>query len=80
MDYFNYYFRRGDVQFYISIVIVVAVAVLLFLLLRFICCWYFKINARIKLLEKQNSLLEEVISRLDRVERAAGSTQHTQQP
>ena len=42
-------------------VLSLAAAVLLFLLFRFILCWYFKINRRVSLLEEQNRKLGEII-------------------
>ena len=42
-------------------VLSLAAAVLLFLLFRFIGCWYFKINRRVNLLEEQNRKLDEII-------------------
>ncbi len=48
-------------------VVVVLVGLLLFLLLRFVMCWYWKINRRIALLEKQNSLLESQLETLSRI-------------
>lgn len=68
MDYFRYYLYQNDVSLYVVIALIIAVLVLLFLLLRFIWCWYFKINARVRLLERQNALLEEINAKLDRLD------------
>lgn len=50
-----------------AVVVVLVGLLLLFLLLRFVMCWYWKINRRIALLEKQNSLLESQLETLSRI-------------
>jgi hypothetical protein len=47
-----------------TIVIVLIIAVVLFFVLRELNCWYWKINKRVDLLEKQNSLLEKILTQL----------------
>jgi|GEM_PF-1492783 len=45
-----------------TILIAVIVLVLVFLLLREVNCWYWKINERIELMEVQNDLLRNLLS------------------
>jgi hypothetical protein len=47
------------------IIISVAAGLILIIILREVCCWYFKINERIKLMTEQNKLLTEIRDRLD---------------
>jgi len=49
-----------------GLVLAFIVLVVFFLLLREFWCWYWKINLRVNLLTKQNTLLEEVASALCR--------------
>ena len=45
-----------------AILITIVVLVLVFLLLREVNCWYWKINKRIELMEVQNDLLRSLLS------------------
>ncbi len=45
-----------------SIIFLIIVVLIIFLLLREVNCWYWKINKRISLLEEQNQLLKMFIS------------------
>jgi hypothetical protein len=42
-------------------IIVLFVMIMVFLLLREVNCWYWKINKRVELMEEQNELLRELI-------------------
>ena len=53
-----------DTEFYMLVCLWVAIFIIAFLLLRVFFCWYWKINKRIDLLEKQNELLEEILMQL----------------
>lgn len=53
-----------DTEFYMLVCLWVAIFIIAFLLLRVFFCWYWKINKRIALLEKQNELLEEILTQL----------------
>ena len=44
-----------------TIIIALLIAIVLFLLLREVNCWYFKINKRIELMEETNELLRLLI-------------------
>jgi hypothetical protein len=44
------------------IIIVVIVFIVIFLILREVNCWYWKINERISLMNEQNDLLRKLIS------------------
>ena len=46
------------------VAVIVAICVVIFLILRAFFCWYWKINKRVDLLEKQNALLEEILAQL----------------
>lgn len=43
------------------IAVYVLIAIILFLVLREVACWYWKINERKALMEEQNELLKELI-------------------
>lgn len=45
----------------IILAISIVVGILLFLLLRELVCWYWKINLRIELAEEQNLLLKQLV-------------------
>ncbi|HNX54847.1 MAG TPA: hypothetical protein PKO30_04640 [Prolixibacteraceae bacterium] len=45
----------------ITIIIYIVLAIALFLILREVACWYWKINERKALMEEQNELLKELI-------------------
>lgn len=45
----------------ITIIIYIVLAIVLFLILREVACWYWKINERKNLMEEQNELLKELI-------------------
>lgn len=52
----------SDTEFYMFVAMIVAICVVIFLILRVFFCWYWKINRRVDLLEKQNALLEEILA------------------
>lgn len=54
-----------------TLVIGIIVFILLFLLLREVNMWYWKINERISLMQEQNNLLRKLISQSDSPEKAA---------
>lgn len=45
----------------VILAISIVVGILLFLLLRELVCWYWKINLRIELAEEQNLLLKQLV-------------------
>lgn len=45
----------------ITIIICLILAIVLFLILREVACWYWKINERKALMDEQNKLLKELI-------------------
>jgi len=45
-------------------ILVIVGAIVLFLFLREVTCWYFKINKRQELMEYQNELLESIYKQL----------------
>ena len=49
---------------FVLAIIVLVVAFVLFLILRELNCWYWKINQRISLMEEQNLLLKKIFSNL----------------
>ncbi len=49
----------------ILIVALSAIVILVFLLLREVACWYWKINERINLQSKQLAILEKLAEKLD---------------
>jgi hypothetical protein len=49
----------ADVVGYIVLALIILIA--LFLILREVNCWYWKINRRIDLMEEQNNLLKKVL-------------------
>ena len=51
-------------EFYMFVAMIVVICVVIFLILRAFFCWYWKINRRVDLLEKQNALLEEILAQL----------------
>jgi len=48
----------------IPILIILGVAILVFILIREIVMWYYKINERIKLMEETNILLRKILMKL----------------
>ncbi len=52
---------------YVGFVIILLLAFGIFLLLREFNYWYYKINARLKLMEEQNGQLNKVIEQLERL-------------
>ena len=54
----------SNAEFYMFVAVIVAICVVIFLILRVFFCWYWKINRRVDLLEKQNALLEEILAQL----------------
>lgn len=50
-----------------AFVILLLIAFGIFLLLREFNCWYYKINARLKLMEEQNAQLNKVIAQLEKL-------------
>jgi len=47
-----------------SVLITLLIIIVIFLILREIVCWYWKINRIVDLQEKQNILLEKLVARL----------------
>ena len=56
--------KMSNAEFYMFVAVIVAICVVIFLILRAFFCWYWKINKRVDLLEKQNALLEEILAQL----------------
>lgn len=54
-------------NFFLAFLLLVVVSILLFLLFRELFCWYWKINKRISMTEKQIVLLEKILSHLKSV-------------
>lgn len=54
----------SNAEFYMFVAMIVVICVVIFLILRVFFCWYWKINRRVDLLEKQNALLEEILAQL----------------
>lgn len=54
----------GDSEFYLMVFICIVAFILIFLLLRLVFCWYWKINYRVKLMEEQNEKLDKIIELL----------------
>lgn len=58
-------------------VLVLLIALGIFLLLRALMCWYWKIGRRIELLEEQNTLLEKQLKVLEAIrDRDSGVEPH----
>ncbi len=57
----------GPVEFFRFFIFFVIISILLFLLFREIFCWYWKINKRISMAEKQIVLLEKILTHLKSV-------------
>ena len=53
-----------NVELILIILLIIGFCLLLFLILRELACWYFKINERIELQKKTNSLLEQIFKQL----------------
>jgi len=49
-----------------EIIVLMVIVICVFLLCREITCWYFKINKRIELQEKTNTLLESIAASLEK--------------
>ena len=49
-----------------TLLIVLVVGVLIFLLLREVNCWYWKVNRRIELQEETNDLLKKLVSKTEK--------------
>ena len=47
------------------VILAIGITILLFLALRELVCWYYKINKRIELMEDQNSLLKKILEKLN---------------
>ena len=57
--------RSDEILNYLTIALIsISLFIILFLIFRFIILWYWKINKRIELLEKNNSLLNKIHSEL----------------
>ena len=56
----NWFYNMGNV---IPALLIIAIMILLFLLLREVVMWYWKINERIKLLKETNDLLAKLLSK-----------------
>ena len=54
----------SNAEFYMFVAVIIAICVVIFLILRAFFCWYWTINRRVDLLEKQNALLEEILAQL----------------
>ncbi len=64
-----------------TILIVIAILIVVLLLLREVNCWYWKINQRISLMEKQNKLLEKLVSNNVHLEKSDTKIENiTEQP
>ena len=61
----SYAYARGQGEYFGSLALIVVITVVLFLLLREIFCWYWKINERV-------SLLKEIRDTLQSAQRAGG--------
>jgi hypothetical protein len=48
-----------------SAIVLIIVLVVLFLILREVNLWYWRINERVKLQEKTNSLLQQILDRIE---------------
>lgn len=48
----------------IEILIIIGVLVVLFLVLRELVCWYYKVNERIELQKDSNTILRKILSEL----------------
>lgn len=51
----------GNDDLLFTIIIAIIVAIALFFIFRELFCWYYKINKRTKLLERNNQLLEKLL-------------------
>jgi hypothetical protein len=49
-----------------TLLIILVVGVLIFLLLREVNCWYWKVNRRIELQEETNDLLKKLVSKTEK--------------
>jgi len=67
----SYAYARGQGEYFGSLALIVVITVVLFLLLREIFCWYWKINERV-------SLLKEIRDTLQVSQRAGGDVTSSQ--
>ena len=54
-----------NVELILIILLIIGFCLLLFLILRELACWYFKINERIELQKETNSLLKGMLRELE---------------
>ena len=54
-----------NVELILIILLIIGFCLLLFLILRELACWYFKINERIELQKETNSLLKGILRELE---------------
>ena len=47
-----------------NILLIIAATVVVFLILREVVCWYFKINERVKLQIESNAIQKEILQKL----------------
>lgn len=52
-------------NYFIYLIIVLVIAFIIFLILRELNCWYWKVNKRIVIMEEQNVLLKRILLALD---------------
>lgn len=60
--------RSGGGEVFGYVIMSLIVGIIVFLILREVACWYWKINERIELQQKQIKLLEELIESIPVVE------------
>ena len=58
----------------LGVIIGVIVAIVLFLILREVFCWYWKINRVVELLEQQNSLLRSLLGNFNNSSSSGGNS------
>ena len=71
LDFLNGF--QSDGQMILAIVIIIAASILIFLLLREVFCWYYKINSRLREARKTNDLLEEIRDELSALNNAVAA-------
>jgi len=56
----SYAYASTDTEFYVKILIGLFILVIIFLVLREVLCWYWKINERLAILEEVRDLLSKI--------------------
>ena len=51
-----------------NILLIIAMVVVVFLILREVVCWYFKINERVKLQSEINAIHKEILQKIVNIE------------